>query len=64
MTDWLGHILASVPWWLVLPLTIIIGIVATLFYWGPELLTWLFPNRKTEWQKSWYKKKENKHGKN
>ena len=61
MTDWLGHLLADAPFWVVIIVGGIVAVIVGFFYFLPVGFELKGP--KSEWRKSWYKKKEAKHGK-
>lgn len=61
MAEWLGQTLAGMPLWLIIVIVSLVALVGAVIYtmgYGYEL-----PGPKSEWQKSWYKKKEKNHGK-
>jgi dolichyl-phosphate-mannose--protein O-mannosyl transferase len=62
MAEWLGQLLANAPVWVVLIVGLIAAVIVGFFWILP--VGFEFPGPKSEWQKSWYKKKEvKKHGK-
>ena len=61
MEQWLGQLLSSAPVWLVVIVAALVGTVAVMYWIIPIELQ--LPGPKSEWQKTWYKKKEKKHGK-
>ena len=61
MAEWLGHLIGGLPFWLVISVGSIVAVIGAILWALP--MGFDLPGPKSEWQKSWYKKKENKHGK-
>lgn len=62
MAEWLGQLLSDSPLWVIIivgSIVALLSIITSAFIYGYDV-----KGPRSEWQKSWYKKKEvKKHGK-